>query len=62
MAPHFTAKARIMDYAKETYPEMICVFPSVCAFYTNWIERTPPKYARHQKPPPNERHVCSTTR
>ena len=44
-APHFTAKARIMDYAKEMYPDMIGVFPSVCAFYTNWIERIRPKYA-----------------
>ena len=44
-APHFTAKARIMDYVKEQHPDIIGVFPSVCAFYTNWIERIPPKCA-----------------
>ena len=49
-----------MDYAKETYPGMICVFPSVCAFYTNWIERTRPKYASQRAPLPDS-NMCSAT-
>jgi len=36
--PYFTAKARIMEYVKATYPGMTSVFPSPAYFYTNFMQ------------------------
>ena len=40
-----------MDYVKEAHPAMIGIFPSPCAFYTNWIDRLPPKCVIPLQPP-----------
>ena len=42
-APHFTSKARVMDYVKEKHPGLIGIFPSPSAFYTNFVDRAPPR-------------------
>ena len=40
--PHFTAKARVADYVKERYPDMISIFPAVGASTrTLWSMRLP---------------------
>ena len=36
--PYFTAKARVMEYVKSTYPDMTSVFPSPAYFYTNFMQ------------------------
>ena len=45
-APHFTSKAQVMDYVKAAYPAMISIFPTPCAFYTNFVERARPRCAK----------------
>ena len=43
--PYFTAKARVMEYVKATYPDMTAVFPSPAYFYTNFIQYYKPTCA-----------------
>ena len=43
--PHFSAKAHVADYIREKHAGMISIFPSVAAFYTNFLEYARPKCA-----------------
>ena len=43
--PHFTAKAHVADYVTGKHTGMISIFPSVAAFYTNFLEYARPKCA-----------------
>jgi len=47
--PHFTAKAHVADYVREKHAGMISIFPSVAAFYTNFLEYARPKCATLSK-------------
>lgn len=54
--PYFTAKARVMEYVIDKYPEMASVFPSPAYFYTNFMQYYHPMcgavaFARHHIEP-----------
>ncbi len=51
--PHFTAKAHIADYVREKHAGMISIFPSVAAFYTNFLEYARPRCAPLPAPTPS---------